>query len=515
MRVTDNIMNSNLVRRMQFSQLRMMNLQTQAATTRRINDFADDPAGLGMVRRYEAMLQQNTQFQRNVTRGRTIVDATDTALQAMNDAAVRATELALGQSTGTATNSTMGFAALEVQSIIDEMLALANSQVDGSYIFAGQRTNVSPFVMSATGEVVYQGDDGDMTSRIGPNSELVLNVPGNELLGYSMAQLVGAADLSPNLVGSDRLDDINGGAGWTPGAIMVTDSSGMAKILNITGAGTVQDILTILNTSGLSASITPDGSGIQVVDPGGGPLTLTDLGSGRAAETLGIAGSSNSGTINGSDIRTVPMAGTTLAAIPSLNGSLPLGSIIVESGGVQVVIDLSSATDLGDIESIFEAEVTAGGLPAMDMTFGPGGLRVTSSVSTPFTIRDDITGGTATLLGIAGDGGANDVFRGLENLKESLEAHDQEGVRSAMFALQSAQDHLRGLNVVAGGKSTMLDWADTTLSDRGLELQTSLSMIRDADLTRVATDLSQAETAYQASLAVSSTLMRMSLFDYL
>ena len=69
--------------------------------------------------------------------------------------------------------------------------------------------------------------------------------------------------------------------------------------------------------------------------------------------------------------------------------------------------------------------------------------------------------------------------------------------------------------LVAGGKSTMLDWADTTLSDRGLELQTSLSMIRDADLTRVATDLSQAETAYQASLAVSSTLMRMSLFDYL
>lgn len=515
MRVTDSMMNNSLVRQLQQSQGRMLDLQTKASTTRNINDFADDPAGLGMIRRYETMLQQNDQYLRNVSRCRTFVDGSDTALRAMNDAAVRATELALAQSSGTATNETMDYAALEVQSLIDEMLALANTQVDGNYIFAGQRTDVPPFVVSSSGEVVYQGDGGDIVSRIGPSSELVLNVPGNELLGYSMALLDGAADLQPSLSPSDSLADINEGAGWTSGAIMITDSSGMPKILDLTGAGTVGDVLNILDGAGLDASISADGRGIVVDDPGGGPLTIADLGKGKAAASLGIAGTANNGAISGADIRTVPLPGTALANIPTLYGSLPLGSMIVESGGVSVVVDLAGAATLADVEAMFEAQVAAGGLPAMDLTIGPGGLDVSSTVSTPFTIRDDGADGTATLLGIAGDGGSSDVFRALENLKDALENHDQEGVRSAMFALESAQQHLLSLDVVAGGKSTMLDWADSTLNDRDLELQSSLSLIRDADLTQVATDLSQAQTAYQASLAVTSTLMQLSLFDYL
>ena len=47
--------------------------------------------------------------------------------------------------------------------------------------------------------------------------------------------LDGAADLRPSLSPSDSLSAINEGAGWTSGAIMITDSSGFPKILDLTG----------------------------------------------------------------------------------------------------------------------------------------------------------------------------------------------------------------------------------------------------------------------------------------
>ncbi len=55
------------------------------------------------------------------------------------------------------------------------------------------------------------------------------------------------------------------------GSIQYTDSTGVLKTVDLAGAGTVGDVIDLLNDAGLNASISADGSGFEVSDPGGGP----------------------------------------------------------------------------------------------------------------------------------------------------------------------------------------------------------------------------------------------------
>ncbi len=66
-----------------------------------------------------------------------------------------------------------------------------------------------------------------------------------------------------------------------------------------------------------------------------------------------------------------------------------------------------------------------------------------------------------------------------------------------------------------GGRQNMLDWSEGLLISRQAQLNEDLSLVRDSDIIEVASELAQAETAYQASLLVSSKLLSMNLFQYL
>ena len=95
MRVTDNMMSSLLMRQIQTNLGLMSQLQGMAASGVRLQSFADDPAGLSAVRRYQTLLDQNAQYQRNIGQARAFVSATDGALQSLNEVLARASELAL------------------------------------------------------------------------------------------------------------------------------------------------------------------------------------------------------------------------------------------------------------------------------------------------------------------------------------------------------------------------------------------------------------------------------------
>ncbi len=49
--------------------------------------------------------------------------------------------------------------AINLEGVKENLLMLANEQVEGEYLFAGSDTSVKPFVMDATGSVRYMGDD--------------------------------------------------------------------------------------------------------------------------------------------------------------------------------------------------------------------------------------------------------------------------------------------------------------------------------------------------------------------
>lgn len=231
---------------------------------------------------------------------------------------------------------------------------------------------------------------------------------------------------------------------------------------------------------------------------------------GGTAGSLGLNTVTDGGTLRGSDIRPAPSLNTLLSDIPNLAPRLPLGTLEVTWEFGTATVDLSSAQTLGDVQSLFQAQV-----PGMEMTFQDGYLQVVGPSSASFSITDADGSGTAGLLGIDGQGTPVRFFGVMEDLQAALRSGDKAAVHGAVTELMALGETVTGLLVQTGGRQNDLDWAENTLLHRDERLRTNLSLERDVDVAQVAADLSRAEASYQASLLVTSKLFQYNLIAYL
>ncbi|TET38976.1 MAG: hypothetical protein E3J72_01635 [Planctomycetota bacterium] len=102
-----------------------------------------------------------------------------------------------------------------------------------------------------------------------------------------------------------RLDSLNGGQGAQAGKIQITDGAGTSVTIDLSQADddTIADVIDEINGVGTNiiASINAAGNGILLTDTSGsGVMTIAEVDGGRTARDLNIAGSSSSGTLDGS-----------------------------------------------------------------------------------------------------------------------------------------------------------------------------------------------------------------------
>jgi flagellar hook-associated protein 3 len=510
LRITDSFKASLLVQHMHRSLVNMLRYQQMGSSGRRVNSYSDDPRAVAAIQRYRSLLDINEQFQRNASRARSFVEATDFALQDVSELLAEVRALALEECSAAATPATNDMAAVAVDQLLQQILDSLNTSVEGNYIFSGQYTNVPPFVQSGD-EVVYQGDSEYIEVQIGQHSQITANIPGDIFMGSSNAQLVGVVDMAPRLQNSDPLDLLNLGNGWEPGRFAVTDGNDVTHTIDLTGASTVGDVLLrIFTQSGgaLSVAISSDGRSLTV--SGTGPLTFSELDGGGTGRSLGLEGESDTDTFVGSDIRRAPNHRTNLADIPALNGALPLGEIVVQVGDTETTVDFSGAATIGDLNTILDAA-----LPGLSVRVNGSVLTIVSSTAQSFQVRNAAGSTTASDLGLVGSGSPVRLFGLLNDLKAALQAHDTDAVRESLVELEAVENTVQAALIRVGGKETTLDWTAEVLRQRNERLQSNLSLEWDADLADVATELTRAETVYQATLLMTSRLFETNLMDYL
>lgn len=120
-------------------------LMEQLASQKRINRPSDDPLGATKVLDFRTAKTSLAQYGKNIDNLNGWLSMTESNLTGINDILTRAREIAVAQSTGTATASTRSIAATELESLIDQARALANGKSGNRYLFAGSRTDTEPF----------------------------------------------------------------------------------------------------------------------------------------------------------------------------------------------------------------------------------------------------------------------------------------------------------------------------------------------------------------------------------
>jgi flagellar hook-associated protein 3 FlgL len=182
MRVTNQLLANTLTSNLSKISEQMLKTQEQVSSGKRINRPSDDPIGMGKVLDYRTTLSQIDQYNKNIVNGQGLLQQTDSTLSDIENLITQAKELAVSQATGTASAQTRTDTAEAVKNIYDQIVQLANTQYDGSYIFAGNKTDTQPFSRDDDYNVTYSGDSGKIQMIIGENASIDVSTNGEEVL---------------------------------------------------------------------------------------------------------------------------------------------------------------------------------------------------------------------------------------------------------------------------------------------------------------------------------------------
>lgn len=176
MRVTSNLLVRDQLSALQTTAQAMARAQAQLTTGRRIQKASDDPVGARDVMAADGRLRAIGQYRRGLDTAKSRIAVQDEVMSKVTDLLTRAQELTVAAATDTVDAGARATMGREAEGLFDEALALANTMVEGEYLFGGHRSTEAPFTKSGTaGTLGYTttGADGDRALEIDAGRVLV------------------------------------------------------------------------------------------------------------------------------------------------------------------------------------------------------------------------------------------------------------------------------------------------------------------------------------------------------
>jgi flagellar hook-associated protein 3 FlgL len=183
MRVSNTIIYDTIKLRLSKITEELNKANTIVATGKRILRLSDDPVGLAQGLNIKSTLSNIEQMGRNITLGKSWLAASESAMSQVQDVISEAKTLSVQMANGSIDASERRSAAETVQNMLEELVSLANTEVNGRYIFAGTETDTTPFNLESDNSVTYHGDNNAFTVKIGKDATVEVGSDGEAVFG--------------------------------------------------------------------------------------------------------------------------------------------------------------------------------------------------------------------------------------------------------------------------------------------------------------------------------------------
>ncbi|MFT7218567.1 MAG: flagellar hook-associated protein 3 FlgL [Candidatus Azotimanducaceae bacterium] len=144
---------------------------------------SDDPAAAVKVLSLTSEAGNIEQFSRNIDTARTQLSQGEQAMSQAGNVIQRSRELIVQANNDALSPSDRGAIAIELASLQQEMLSLANSKDEsGNYYFSGFQSDTAPFQRTSDG-IAYEGDQGTRMLQIGSGIQVETRPNGQAVFG--------------------------------------------------------------------------------------------------------------------------------------------------------------------------------------------------------------------------------------------------------------------------------------------------------------------------------------------
>jgi len=245
---------------------RAQQAQSELTTGMKLNQISDDPSGVPNLLQVEANISQNDQITSNLSRVNTETTSAETALSDAVTQLQQAQSLAAEGATDFASSDTRQQLAAQLGDVLQNMVGLSNTSVEGRYIFAGDDDQQQPYTIDMT-----QTDP--VSAYLGSASTRQIQAPDGTMFSVSeSAQDIFDSSTANNnvfnAINNARLALLNNDDSSLTDAQAQLSTAGSYLNDQLAFYGTVQDQLTSAtnDANSLSTSLQTERSNIQDAD---------------------------------------------------------------------------------------------------------------------------------------------------------------------------------------------------------------------------------------------------------
>jgi len=179
----------------------------QLSTGRNVNQLSDNPAAVAALVGNHNQAGQDDQFLQNISSLQSRLQVSDSALSNVVTALNRALSIGTEGANGTLNTADRQAVATEVQGLTSQLLSLANTTYQGTYLFSGTAVATQPFTLNtATNAVTYGGNANTTSVQISTGNSINTSVPGSQLFTNAAGSAFGALqDLYTSLISGNNI----------------------------------------------------------------------------------------------------------------------------------------------------------------------------------------------------------------------------------------------------------------------------------------------------------------------
>lgn len=161
---------------------KLLHLQQQVATGRRIISPSDDPVAAARVLELTQASDVVTQFATNRDNAQNSLSMQETQLTGVGELVTRVRELAVQGGNGTLTRENRRAITAELRARFEELLGYANARDGtGKYLFSGYMGDTRPFGGAVETGTQYFGDDGQRQLQVSPSRTIEISDSGKDI----------------------------------------------------------------------------------------------------------------------------------------------------------------------------------------------------------------------------------------------------------------------------------------------------------------------------------------------
>jgi flagellar hook-associated protein 3 FlgL len=176
MRITNQLIQTQNIARIQSSLQAVDAAREQVSTGKKISVMSDDPAGASEVVRTSSALRALSQYRRNNQLAQNRGTAEENALDQLTNTLDRGVELATQQASSSSTAQTRLIAKAEVDQLLSFAVGLGNTKYGDDYLFGGTRGGEAPLQIPVTSTDGFSALKDSTNNPVNPSGGIPLEI---------------------------------------------------------------------------------------------------------------------------------------------------------------------------------------------------------------------------------------------------------------------------------------------------------------------------------------------------